>query len=325
MSKNFKIFLITFILSLPFWWGANVMGKNLTNFFFWREFAKNPQLLSAQAAQMAFEQNLRDLKPVRDSRVPNVAIEAQSFTSVFLDKDGQEKILLAKNSQEPLPIASLGKLMTALVVLENYDLAKKITISKEAVEQEENFGKLIVGSTLTVEQLLYPLLMESSNDAAFALANDYPGMNEKKFVALMNQAAQKLNLKNTYFFNSTGLDPEDEKSEELNRSSANDLVILVRALLKQPLVWEILTTPTYTLLGQKLENTNKLLTEDQGILTKIVGGKTGYTEKALSCFLLVVEAPKSKGYLINVILGTENNRFEEMRKLVEWDYEAFYW
>jgi len=322
MTKNLKYFLIPLILSLPFWWGINVLQDNLSNFFFWREMAENPKILAAEANQLAFEQNLRDLKPIRDNQIEDLEIKAKSATSVFLDNQGRERILFQKDIDQRLPIASLTKLMTAYIVLENYDLAKEIKISKEAVSQKENLGKLKVGEILSVEQLLYPLLMESSNDAAFALANDYEGMNREKFVELMNLTAQKMNLENTHFFNPTGLEPDEDKyTKDLNYSTAADLVKLTKELLKEPLIWEILSTPKYTLYGPELVNTNEFLGEMPGI----IGGKTGYTEKALACFLLVSESPKSKGYLLNVILGTEANRFEEMKKLLNWVQQAYNW
>ena len=322
MTKNIKIFLIILLLSLPFWWGINVLEKNLGNFFFWQEFAENPQLLAAQANQLAFEENLRNLKPLRDKNIDDFKTEAQSVISVFLSNQGEERVLLVKNASQKLPMASLTKLMTAKIVLENYDLSEGIQISQQAVEQEEDLGKLKIGKVFSVQYLLYPLLMESSNDAAFALANDYPGMEEEKFLGLMNLAAQELNLKDTYFFNPSGLDPdEDEPDEKINYSTGIDLVKLTKELLKEPLIWEILATPKYKLYGPELVNTNKLLEEIPGI----IGGKTGYTEEALSCFLLVSKAPKSKGVLINVILGSVEDRFEEMKKLTNWLQQAYLW
>ena len=98
------------------------------------------------------------------------------------------------------------------------------------------------------------------------------------------------------------------------------MVKLAKELLGDSLIWEILSAPTMNLYGQTLESTNELL----GKLPNIVGGKTGYTEKALGCFLLVVEAPKGKGYLINVVLGSPD-RFGEMEKLTNWVKEAYYW
>ncbi|MFH1462420.1 MAG: serine hydrolase [bacterium] len=320
MSQNVKIFLSVFILSLPFWWGTNLLEKNLRDFFFWQEASRNPQIL---IAQIALEENLinlkKDFKPALEKDVENLEIEAAAATSVFINKNGREILLFEKNKDKILPIASLTKLMTALVVLENYDLLKEIVISEEAVEQKENFGKLTEGKVFSTEYLLYPLLMESSNDAAFALANDYDGMTEKIFIELMNQEAAKLNLKNTFFDNPTGLDPADSK-RKMNYSTAADLASLAESLLETPLVWEILSAKEYNFYGPELINTNELL----GEIPEIIGGKTGYTEKSGGCMLLVLEAPQNKGFLVNVILGS-NDRFEEIRKMVGWLKTAYQW
>ncbi len=324
MTPRVKIFLTAFILSLPFWWGINLLETNLRDFFYWQEISKNPQIFTAQ---IELEKKLETLKPFRNREVKNLDIKAKSAISVLVNDQGKEKILFKKNINQKLPIASLTKLMTSFVVLKHYDLDKEITISKEAISQMENLGKLEIGEKFPVKYLLYPLLMESSNDAAFALANDYEGMTERDFVKLMRIEAKNLNLNNTFFDNPTGLDPEDSGTE-LNFSTAFDLVKLTKELLKNPLVWEILATKKYTLYGPELVNTNELLFDNSiDWQERIVGGKTGYTEMSGGCMILVLRAPNNQGYLINVVLGTDNNhaRFEEMKRLTNWVETAYKW
>jgi len=318
MTKNIKLFIIVFTLTFLVGLTVNVSFEKMGDFFYWNELASNPKLLTAQANQLAFEENLRELKPLRNGAIPELELQAKSAISLFLDNNGNERALFQKNSDGKVPIASLTKLMTAKVVLENYNLSENIKISKEAIRQEENFGKLRVGDTLSVEELLYPLLMESSNDAAFALTNDYRDMTGYRFVEMMNQEAVNLGLNSTFFINQSGLDSEE--TSRTNYSTAVDLAKLAKELLGDGLIWEILSTPTINLYGQTLESTNELL----GKLSSIVGGKTGYTEKALGCFLLIVEAPKGRGYLINVVLGSPD-RFGEMEKLISWVKGAYYW
>ena len=321
MSRNLKFFLIVFVLSLPFWWGVNVLGEKLENFFYWREISQNTQIFTAQTN---LEEKLNKLKPIRHRNVEDLEIRATSVISVFLDNKGKEKILFEKEGGKILPIASLTKLMTALVVLENYDFSKEIKISEKAVEQPEDLGKLVAERIFPVKYLLYPLLMESSNDAAFSLANDYDGMTGEKFVTLMNSAAQKLNLNDTFFVNPSGLDPETKTPKtKINYSTASDLAKLTKELLKKPLIWEILSTPRYNFYGPELLNTNELL----GEIPEIVGGKTGYTYTAGGCMVLVTIAPKDAGFLVNVILGTDgkNGRFGEMKKLANWLNTAYKW
>ena len=320
MSRGFKFFFIGFVFSLPLFWGANVFQKNLEDFLFWEKISDNPQLLAAQIIQ---EDKLEQLKPIRNWQIPNLEISAKSAISVFLDSTGNKKVLFSKESDRVLPIASLTKLMTANVVLENYDLSQMVEISKQAVEEEEDIGNFKVGEFFTVEQLLYSLLMESSNDAAGALSQV---IGKKAFIDLMNLEAENLGLKNTHFVNLAGLDP-DEPNGPVNYSTTEDLADLAFYLLKtKPLIFEILRTSELDFFSSdgifhhKIINNNQLL----GKIPSIVGGKTGETPKASGCLLLVIKAPDSKGYLINVILGSAD-RFGEMQKLIDWLNSAYKW
>jgi len=300
MTKGLKFFLISFFATFFGVFALNIFQKNLENSFY------------AQISQ-PFQQ-IPEVKIQPGPQKPDLDLQAKSAISVLINPQGGQKVLFKKNAEEKLPIASLTKLMTADIVLENYNLSQEIKISSEAVAQEEDFGKLEAGKTFSVEYLLYPLLMESSNDAAYALANDYPGFSEEKFVELMNLKAEELGLENAYFANSTGLDSEGPDGT-LNYSTAEDLVELTKDLLKKTLIWEILATPKFSLYGPELINTNELL----GKIPNIVGGKTGYTPEAGGCMLLVLRRGE-ESFLINVILGTPSPtvRVEEMEKLIEW-------
>ena len=296
---------MTFLLSLPFWLGMNILEENLENLFFWQTISKNPQIFTAQ---LSFEPIQKEKPFIKKTEVGSLQIQAESVISLFIDKEGQEEILFEKEPEKSLPIASLTKLMTAYIALEYYpDLSQTIEISQEAVFQEEDVGNLKIGERLTVENLLYIMLIESSNDAAFSLTEV---IGQSAFVDLMNFEANYLGMKETHFVDSMGILPE-------NVSSPKDLVILTKELLEKPLIWEILEKPEFDLYGpdgvfhHKLFNTNGLL----GKIPGIIGGKTGFNEEAKGCFLLVLETPKNKGFLINVILGTEN-RLTEMERLI---------
>jgi len=295
MSNKLKIFLIVFLISLPAWWGVNAAQKQLEDFYFSQLYIETPRVFTAQVA------------PLPKVEEPS-EIQAKAAFSLKVNEEGTWQILYQKNIKQKLPIASLTKLMTALVVLENYQLDLPIKISKKAVEQEEDSGQLKIGETLTVENLLYIMLIESSNDAAYALAE---AIGVDNFVDIMNWETKSLGLKNTHFTNPTGLD--DPK----NYSTAQDLAILTKNLLKKPLLWEILGTPEYDLylpdgtLHHKLKNTNELL----GKIPGIIGGKTGWSPQAQGCFLLVLKKGKGE-YFINIILGAED-RFAEMQKLIQ--------
>jgi len=143
----------------------------------------------------------------------------------------------------------------------------------------------------------------------------------------MNQEASFLGLENTFFVNHAGLDP-DILGGPINYSTARDLFLLTRHLKTfYASVFEILgfqEHPLYTKDGRfhhTMENTNTLLSSNDWP-TKVLGGKTGWTPEAKGALVLVLESPKAKGYLINVVLGSEN-RFYDMKKLVNWVFDSY--
>ena len=319
-TRNIKIFLIILLISLPFWYGINALENALENFFFW-EKTKDMKIVTEISQPLT---DYSSSKPLRDWNIEDLEIQAKSAISIQNEKNGTRKTLFRKAENEILPIASIAKLMTALIVIENYELNRLITINEEIVSQVGDTGELQIGQNLTVKELLYISLMESSNDAAYALAVGYDEIEEKEFVELMNSKAENLELKNTYFVNCTGLDSDDSALCE-NYSTARDLARLTEALLQKPLILDILSTPEFELylpngvLHHKLKNTNILLEE----IPSIIGGKTGWTPKAQECLLLILKNPKTENkYIINVILGSQD-RFGEMKKLTEWIYKAY--
>jgi len=304
MTKNIKLFLIVILVSLPFWWGMNVLQENIEDFFYTIEIEKNPSsLFIAQIAQ--------------SYTAKSPEIRAESVRSVKIDKTGAERVLFSRTENQKMPIASLTKLMTAVIASEFYQPSDKIRISKQAVGQLEAYGNLKVGEILQVQDLLAIMLIESSNDAAFALAEKI-GLGA--FVNLMNfQAKYIMKLESTYFFNPTGLDPEDlkEPANQINHSTTQDLVKLAKYLLeKHPEILEIFTKKeeVYSENGiyHELKNTNELLGEISGI----IAGKTGYTGRAGGCLILILKGKKPETYFINVILNSPD-KFEDMRELIK--------
>ncbi|MFA5355644.1 MAG: serine hydrolase [Candidatus Paceibacterota bacterium] len=311
-KNNYRIIIISFLLALPFWWGINILHETLEELF----YLKAVTSLEMQTASIVFTHD-----PIRDSKVAEFGTTARSALSVFVPFKGKNQVLYEKSPDLKVPIASITKLMTADIVLKNYNLQDTIKVSQEAIDQEEDFGKLQAGKEFTVRYLLYPLLMESSNDAAFALADDYSGMWESKFLSLMNSEAVALGMEDTVFYSVSGLDPKKgEDQNQINISTSWDIFSLTESLLKRDLVWEILSSEEFSEYGPVLENTNKLL----GIVPGLVGGKTGYTTKAKECIVLVTKAPKNKGYIVSIILGSDD-RFGEMKNLVNWLKVGYNW
>jgi D-alanyl-D-alanine carboxypeptidase len=322
MNFNLKIFFIALILSLPFWWGLNIFQKKFEDFLVLQNLQGYQTVIEAQVSKSVLNLD-KSLKPLRNWSVDEIEIDARSAISIFFLDGEEDRILFKKNSDSKLPIASITKLITALVVLENYDLDLPITISKEAVAQDGDLGQLKVGEVFQTKELLYPLLIESSNDAAYAFAEVIGPQN---FVDLMNLEAKKIGMGNTHFVNSSGVDPITENIG-INYSTVEDLAKLAKYLIQKPEILQILSEKEYDLYSidglshHKLSSTNELL----GKNPQIIGGKTGWTTKAQGCLLLILKAPnQNKGYLINIILGSED-RFKEMEKIINWVNTAYKW
>lgn len=319
---NLKYLWIPLIVSLPFWWGVNVFQKDLEDFFFWKLTEEDFEAFSA-----AVSPPVRLNVPIRDKTEPNLSPEVLSARAVFVLSslaDGGHKILFQKNPDQPMPIASLAKLMTAYVATESYNPGDDITVSKEAVAKEEDFGQLKAGETLRVGDLLWILLMESSNDAAWALAEK---MGVDNFVNQMNAEAMKLGMANSKFSNPAGVDP-DSPEEPITKSTAQDLATFALHLLEQkPFLWKILGTQETDLYVRGGDFHHTLRSTTNGFISSIprfVGAKTGFTPLAKQCLILVQENPRGNGYIIYVLLGS-NDRFGEMKKLVEWTNTAWRW
>jgi len=261
------------------------------------------------------------LIPTRNSSVEEIDIQARAGLVSFIDSSGVVRNLFEKEELKKVPIASITKLMTALVILEEMDLDQEVVITEQAFLKDfSRINTFYVGEKYKVRDLLYPLLMESSNAVAYALVQP----SEKNFVDLMNKKAIELGMNDTFFVNASGLDPETVE-ETANYSTAQDIVVFVKYLLDKPLIWEILSLPEYQLrrsdgyLKHAIINTNSLLQEIPGTL----GGKTGTTNRALQCFVLVVEKNPEE-YLVSVVLGSRD-RFNEAREMINWVNEAYYW
>lgn len=348
MTKNIKLLLMVLLINFAGWWFFNLLNLNLEEIFYWREIGQNPEIFMAQ---INIEPKLEKILAQEEIKTElQIEIQAESAISVFINPKGEEKIIFEKNSALIRPIASLTKLMTALIAQKNYKPDQSFYISQQAVNQEGDKGNLKVGEKIYLRELLHSMLIESSNDAAWAIAegeetpvepasqsqqklngNEYEietstepqkeeiaplAENYLKFVELMNSEAEKLTMKNTYFANPTGLGEFD------NYSTAQDLVKLVRYIIEnEPQIFFISRKQSYEVLNAYgnfhhfiAENTNKLLYETSGI----IGSKTGYTDEAGGCMILVLENEQG-GYFINIILGTisAEERFVSMKKIME--------
>ena len=260
-------------------------------------------------------------RPLSKDKINELNIESNNFLSVFI-KDGKEIILSEKKADEVIAIASLTKLMTAIIVLENYNLDDLIQISASAIATYGDAGNLQIGEIMTIRDLLYITLIESSNDGAEALAEK---MGVSTFVYKMNEKAASLGMNNTWFINPSGLD----EGNLYNFSTVNDLKKMVVYILENhSLIAEILSLPEKELtshsgISRTIRNTNVLLEESDAYLW----GKTGYTNRANGCLILILNnfsINNNQGYVINIIAGADD-KFGEARKLEQWLKESFIW
>ena len=225
--------------------------------------------------------------------------------------------LYEKNPNKPLPPASTTKIATALTALENFDLEETASASAECLNLPGNQMGLVEGENISIENLLYGLLVQSSSDAACVLSR-HKGLSQGRFVAEMNKLAQRLDLSQTTFANVTGLDDGN------HYSSAHDLALLGKYALENPIMRKIVATPQITFfsedgrIGHYLETTNELI----GAMSGVTGIKTGYTEEAGGC--LVLSVMRGGRELIVVVMGTEN-RFSEAKLLAEWAFKTHRW
>ena len=217
--------------------------------------------------------------------------------------------LFSRRGEEQALIASTTKIMTALVVCEQCNVLSRYRIPKEAVGIEGSSMYLKEGEVLTVQELLYGLMLSSGNDAAVALAC-FCGGNPADFVELMNDKARTLGLKHTHFANPNGLDAPD------HHSSAQDLAVLAAYAMENPIFAKTVSTKTIQAGGRMLRNHNKLLWQYEGC----TGMKTGYTRQAGRT--LVSSAERNGQTLVCVTLNDRDD-WNDHKALLDYGFSAF--
>jgi serine-type D-Ala-D-Ala endopeptidase (penicillin-binding protein 7) len=240
------------------------------------------------------------------------SLELKSSVALVLDSDTNE-VLFSKNPQAVLPIASLTKLMTALIVAEaKLPLNEMLTITDDDVDTEKNSrSRLRVGTALSREEMLHLALMSSENRAAHALGRAYPGGLDA-FVVAMNQKAHQLGMTDTRYVEPTGLSSR-------NQSSARDLAVLVRAAQEHPIIREFSTSSEYQVdVGNRptqFHTTNSLV---RSPAWDIALQKTGYITEAGRC--LVMQARMAGRQLIMVFLDSAGkySRIGDAERVRRW-------
>ncbi|WP_394706472.1 serine hydrolase [uncultured Hydrogenophaga sp.] len=267
----------------------------------------------------------RDMTPVRLSaparlsvgeqlglRAKDDPLDLNSSVALVVDQDTNE-VLFSKNDHAILPIASLTKLMTGLIVADAHlDMNEMITITQDDVDTYKGSrSRLAVGTRLTRGELMHLSLMSSENRAAHALGRTYPG-GMTEFVRLMNLKARELGMADTRYVEPTGLSSE-------NRSSARDLATLVSVAYERPILRDLSTSPGYEVdVGQRtlqFNNSNRLVKNPQW---DIGLQKTGYISEAGRC--LVMQAQVAGRKLIMVFLDATGklSRLEDAERVRKW-------
>jgi D-alanyl-D-alanine endopeptidase (penicillin-binding protein 7) len=270
--------------------------------------AKKRVIISKSNAgvQVASAGQAAGLHSVHDS------LSLKSSAALVVDQETNE-VLFKKNEQAVLPIASLTKLMTGLILSEaDLPADEKIAITQEDVDTEKgSTSRLRVGTVLSRGELLHLALMSSENRAAHALGRSYPG-GLSTFTALMNAKAQMLGMKDTRYIEPTGLSSE-------NRSSANDLAKLVDEASKHPLLRELSTSPGFQVaVGNRVlqyNNTNRLV---KNSAWEIGLQKTGYIAEAGRC--LVMQTKIAGRQLIMIFLDSAGSltRIADAQRVRRW-------
>lgn len=273
-------------------------------------------LLLLLAALPAFGTNEREVAltlPPPTSAAPTVS----AACAALLDPVSG-CFLLSKNADERRPMASTTKIMTAFVVLAHCDLNATVTVPREAVGVEGSSIYLFENEEITVETLLYALLLNSANDAAVALAVHAAG-SVAAFADLMNEKAADMGLKNTHFTNPHGL------YDEAHYTTARELALITAAALENEVFAKIVATKRYSVPQNGTDATRLFLNHNRLLRTYegAVGVKTGFTKKSGRC---LVSAANQNGLTLIAVTLNAPSDWQDHAAMLDWgfgEYEGF--
>lgn len=242
-----------------------------------------------------------------------------AISAVVVDGD-TGRILWGRNENKPMAMASTTKIMTALVALENSDITKETIVSKNATLASPVKMHLSVGEKMTIEQLLYAMMLQSYNDSAVAVAEAVGGSVEK-FCTMMNEKAKEIGCKDTVFETPNGLDKGN------HHSTAEDMSKIGVYALKNQKLMKIMNTRNYSFKSSKTSysfvNKDRLLSEYDGA----IGMKTGFTGKAGHCF--VGAANRGDITLVSVVLASgwgatgKNRKWIDTKALLNYGFNNY--
>lgn len=255
------------------------------------------------------------LPPTLSLNTQKPIVNAKNY--ILIDQKSAS-VVISKDEHVSVPIASMTKLITAILSIENSKLDDIATVSKKAVSTNGSKINLKVNEKISIENLLNALLINSANDSALTLAEHVSG-TEEKFVELMNSKAKYLNMAETHFLDPAGLNDD-------GKSSAHDIAILLSYALKYETIKNIIKLPEKDIVSidgniYHLVNSNRLVKDDM-FFSGIIGGKTGFTPTAGHS--LVSAAQRDDHILIAVIINTFSNDVsasaQESKNLLDWGF-----
>ena len=275
-------------------------------------------MFATSAASLALTASLLALPVIP---TPAVGADAPPIPDITADRwivyDADADVILASwNANDRAPMASVTKVMTAIITAENADLNDMVTIPRVATGARGSVAGLVAGERWTVGDLLIAMMVRSGNDAAIALAYHVGGESVSNFVSMMNAKASQLGMSNTRFANPNGLDHEQ------HYSTATDLLTLIIASQDYPDVQRVGRIKKVNMpadpngKSRTFNNTNKLL----GAYPGVVGLKTGDTPLADKVLLGVTQ---QAGRTVYSVVMHSDDHFSDTREIVDWAYDTF--
>ncbi len=278
--------------------------------------------------------NITHFVPIRKEGFSDLVISG-AHASVILDVDSGT-LLHYNNGKEKRQIASLTKIMTAILVVENVsDLDEEVVIDEDSIYTEgTRIGcprsgycigeRLKVGEKISVRSLLEAMLMNSANDAATALGKYVGGGSIDNFVKMMNEKAKEIGLNDSYFCTPSGLEIEGQESQCY--STAYDIARIGAYSMNYKIIWDIMRFPNKTIYStdgkyaHEIFNTDRLLGEDHDYL----GGKTGFTPLAGYSLLMGASDDTKKHRIVAVVLD-DPYRWQDIKTMFDWAFQSYEW
>jgi D-alanyl-D-alanine carboxypeptidase (penicillin-binding protein 5/6) len=274
-----------------------------------------------------------EFRPIPKVGIGRFAVPG-AHASIVLDVDSGV-VMHENNAHVRRQIASLTKLMTAMIVVERIkDLDEAVTIDEEAVYAEGtrvgcprsgfcNGQRLKAGEQVKVRDLLKAALMNSANDAAIALGKHIGGTQEG-FAAIMNRRAKELGLRDTNFCTPSGLEPDGRETECY--SSAYDIAKITANALKYDILWEIMRLPNMTIYSADGQYAHDIFNTDAllGQYPNLLGTKTGFTPMAGYSLLAVATDPSRRHRVVSVVLN-DPQRWQDIQSMFSWAFTSHVW